>query len=235
MNTSSKKSFLKKLERQYFKLKRKMRLIPEDERVSFNTDTVYVGHFGVTYRGIQTLRCPFDYVIYQMIISEIKPDLIIEIGTNKGGTTLYLADLMNIIGHGMIHSIDITRSANPMTLQHPRVKLFDKGWQGYDLSEAAGFSKIMILEDGTHMYEDTIGTLRKFSPLVKNGSYLIIEDGIISELGREKGFHGGPLRAIREFLAENIDFKVDRKYCDLFGKNATFNVNGYLRREDSKG
>jgi cephalosporin hydroxylase len=80
------------------------------------------------------------------------------------------------------------------------------------------------------MYEDVLGSLKKFSPLVSIGSYFIVEDGIVSAFGRNKGFHGGPLRAIREFMAITKNFEVDRKYCDLFGKNATFNVNGYLKR-----
>ena len=73
----------------------------------FDIMDIYNGHFNVKYRGIPNLKCPFDYVIYQMIVSELKPDLIIDMGTNKGGGTLYLADLMENIGHGMIHTIDI--------------------------------------------------------------------------------------------------------------------------------
>lgn len=211
-------------------LLKKLRSVPEDERISFNTQTVSDGHFHVTYRGISAIRCPFDYVMYQMIISELKPDLVIEIGTNYGGGALYLADLMDSIGHGSIHTIDIERKTGKLVESHPRIKLFTEGWERYDLSEAKGFSKILIIEDASHMYEDTLGALRKFYPIVSAGSYFIIEDGIVNELGKEEGFHGGPLRAIREFLAENKKFVVDRTYCDMFGKNATFSVNGYLKR-----
>lgn len=209
---------------------RKLRFIPKDEQVSFDSYTVNDGHFHVTYRGISAIRCPFDYVMYQMIISEIKPDLVIEIGTNYGGGALYLADLMDAIGHGTIHTIDIVKKTGDLVATHPRIKLFTDGWANYDLKEAKDFSKILVIEDASHTYEDTLGALQKFSPIVSVGSYFIVEDGIVSELGREKGFNGGPLRAIREFLANNNTFIVDRKYCDMFGKNATFNVNGYLKK-----
>jgi len=106
----------------------------------------------------------------------------------------------------------------------------NKGWEGYDIKEASGFKKILVIEDASHMYEDTLGALKKFSPIVSVGSYFIVEDGIVSELGRDEGFHGGPLRATREFVKENNNFEIDRKYCDMFGKNATFNVNGYLKK-----
>lgn len=212
------------------KLLGKLYNIPEDERVGFDSRTISDGHFGVTYRGISAIRCPFDYVIYQMIISEIQPDLVIEIGTKYGGGALYLADLMDIIGHGTIHTIDIVQKAEDIVAKHPRIKLFTNGWANYDLEETRGFSKILVIEDASHIYEDTLAALCKFSPVVSVGSYLIVEDGIVNELGREKEFHGGPLRAIREFLVEHKNFKVDRTYCDMFGKNATFNVNGYIKR-----
>lgn len=207
------------------------RHVPASEKIHFDVETINIGHNMVSYRGVKAIKCPFDYVMYQMILTELQPDLVIEIGTSEGGGALYLADLMNIIGHGMIHTIDIKTPVAELVRKHPRIKTFDKGWQGYDLLNAKGFSKILVIEDASHMYEDTLGALEKFSPLVSVGSYFIVEDGIVSDFyGREKGFHGGPLRAVREFLSKNKNFKTDRYYCDMFGKNATWNVNGYLKR-----
>ncbi|MEK7609630.1 MAG: CmcI family methyltransferase [Patescibacteria group bacterium] len=211
-------------------LKRKFSVTPEDEKIDYDGETIYAGHFQIKYRGVNMIRCPFDYVIYQMMINEVKPDLVIEIGTNHGGTTLYIADLMDKIDHGMVHSIDIVKKSDRLVQSSPRIKLFSNGWDKYDLNETKGFNKIIVIEDASHMYEDCIGSLNKFSKLVSIGSYYIVEDGIISSHGRDEGYNGGPLRAIREFLKSNSNFNVDRKYCDMFGKNATFNVNGYLKR-----
>lgn len=229
MKETLKKLLPEKLFRAYRFLKDQLKFTPRDEEVYFDSASVYAGHFKVKYRGVDAIRCPFDYVIYQMIISELKPDLVIEIGAGKrGGGALYIADLMNNIGHGMVHTLGLETSV--FSYEHPRVKLFNQGWENYDLKEATGFKKILVIEDASHMYEDTLEALRKFSPLVSVGSYFIVEDGIVSALGREKGYHGGPLKSIREFMQENDDFIVDRTYCDMFGKNATFNVNGYLKR-----
>jgi cephalosporin hydroxylase len=184
----------------------------------------------MTYRGIKTVKCPFDYILYQMIICSLKPDLVIEIGTAFGGAALYMADLMNIINHGIVHTIDIIKYTTPIIEQHSRIKLFTNGWSGYNLNNAKDFSNILIIEDGSHMYEDCIGAINKFSSLVSKGSYLIVEDSIISAVGGDTPFNGGPLRAIKEFLEINNNFEIDRSYCDFFGKNATFNVNGYLKR-----
>lgn len=200
------------------------------EKVKFNAKSIYVGHHKTTYRGIRAIRCPFDYVIYQMILFDIKPDLIIEIGTNVGGGALYIADILENIGKGIVHTIDIIKESSDLLKNHKRIRLFTDGWGKYNISEAKGFEKILVIEDGSHMYEDSLGALNKFAPLVSVNSYYIVEDGIINKLGMRRQFRGGPLKAINEYLRSNTDFIIDRRWCDFFGKNATFNVNGYLRR-----
>jgi cephalosporin hydroxylase len=89
---------------------------------------------------------------------------------------------------------------------------------------------VLVIEDGSHMYKDTMNALIKFGPVVTKGSYFIVEDGIVEALGIAQRFEGGPLRAVREFMKNNKDYSIDRKWCDLFGKNATFNTDGYLKK-----
>ena len=45
---------------------------------SVNMKSIDVGHHHVSYRGVKAVRCPFDYLMYQMIISEIQPDLVLK-------------------------------------------------------------------------------------------------------------------------------------------------------------
>ncbi len=201
-----------------------------NEVVNVTMDTIDKGHHKVKYRGVKAVRCPFDYLIYQMIISEIEPDLVIEIGTRKGGGAYYIADMLQHIGNGIVHTIDIEDDVEQVVKNHERIKFFTDGWAGYDISLAKKYEKIIIIEDASHQYEDTIGVLNKFHQLVNMNSYFIVEDGIINELGFEKKYNGGPLRAIREFLPKHPEFTIDRKWCDMFGRNATFNVNGYLKK-----
>jgi cephalosporin hydroxylase len=169
--------------------------------------------------------------MYQMIVWEVKPDLIIEIGTFKGGGTLYLADLLDIIGKGEIHSIDINNKSDKKIKKHPRIKLFYKGWENYNIKLTKKFKKILVIDDGAHTYEQVRDAMFKFSPLVTKGSYFIVEDGVLTELKTPIKFHGGPARAIKEFLKINKKFTIDRKWTDMFGHNATFNVDGYLKRQ----
>jgi cephalosporin hydroxylase len=201
-----------------------------DNTVHFNTQTICDGHHKVTYRGVKAIRCPFDYVLYQMVISKVKPDLIIEIGTNAGGGSLYLSDLQKMYGGGVVHTIDIIDMVNDnLILENKNIKRFLGGFTSYDLQNTYGFENILVIDDGSHTYEDVKNSLNIFNNIVSKNSYFIVEDGILNELGY-KGYGGGPLQAIEEFLNTNSDFIIDRELCDLFGKNATFNVNGYLKK-----
>lgn len=197
---------------------------------SFSLEGIDKGHHKVTYKGVPCIKCPFDYVLYQMIIDEVKPDLIIEIGTNKGGSTLYLADLLELQGKGVIHSIDITDGCSQPVKDHPRIALFHQGWENYDLTVVSKYSKVLVIEDASHYYQSTLGAIQKFSKVVTPGSYLIVEDGIIDDLGLKKEYQGGPVKAIEEFLISNSAFEIDPKWVNFFGTSATFNTKGYLKR-----
>ena len=201
-----------------------------DNTVNFNLQTICDGHHNVTYRGIKAIRCPFDYVLHQMIITKVKPDLIIEIGTNAGGGSLYFSDLLQLNGGGVVHTIDILDMViDDLVINNNNIKRFLGGYQSYDLKNTKGFKNIMVIDDGSHTYEDVKESLLKFNKLVNKNSYYIVEDGILTELGYN-GYNGGPLRAIEEFLNKNNDFIIDTNICNLFGNNATFNVNGFLKK-----
>lgn len=196
--------------------------------MEFNLKKICDAHHATTYRGVKYIRCPFDYVLYQMLINKVKPDLIIEIGTNNGGGALYMADILDKIGHGEVHTIDIIDMVtSDLVKTHPRITRFMGGYQSYELDPIHKDKRIIVIDDGSHAYDDVIAALNKFRRIVSAGSYFIVEDGIIDELGYE-GYDGGPLRAIDEFLKYNDDYVIDRSYCDFFGHNTTFNPEGYL-------
>jgi cephalosporin hydroxylase len=200
--------------------------------VYFNLETITHGHHNATYRGIKIIKNPFDYMLYQMILNEVKPDLVIEIGTNNGGTALYMADVMDMYSSTYeIHTIDIVSyNTNPLIESHKRIKKFLNGFDAYDMSLAAPFNTILVIDDGSHTYRDVKRSLNKFKDLVSLNSYFIVEDGILNNLGLENSYEGGPYRAVHEFLSETDDYIIDRKWCDFFGKNATFNPDGYLKK-----
>jgi len=202
-----------------------------DNAIELDLQKIVNGHHKVTYRGIKMIKNPFDYLLYQMIINEVKPDLIIEVGTNHGGTALYMSDMLDLIGKGEIHTIDITEyPMDERVINNKRIKRFLGGYQAYDLKNCEGYEKILVIDDGSHLYEHTLEILQKFQDVVTPDSYFIVEDGALIHIGLTKDYGGGPVRAIEEFLQTNVNYIIDRNWCDFFGKNATFNTNGFLKK-----
>jgi cephalosporin hydroxylase len=202
-----------------------------DNAIELDLQKIVNGHHKVTYRGIKMIKNPFDYLLYQMIINEVKPDLIIEVGTNHGGTALYMSDMLDLIGKGEIHTIDITEyPMDERVINNKRIKRFLGGYQAYDLKNCEGYEKILVIDDGSHLYEHTLEILQKFQDVVTPDSYFIVEDGALIHIGLTKDYGGGPVRAIEEFLQTNDNYIIDRNWCDFFGKNATFNTNGFLKK-----
>lgn len=210
-----------------------------DNSFNLSLKDIEIGHFKTLYRGIKTIKCPFDYVLYQMIIQEVKPDLIIEVGTAYGGSALYFADLLENINHGQLHTIDISEESflenseeiRNLIDKNPRITRYLGGYQDYNLSLVEPFNKILLVDDGSHHYSDVLSVMHKFEKIISKDSYMIIEDGCVNWLGTQEYFGGGPLKAIDEFLQQNNEYEIDRRWCDFFGKNTTFNPNGYLRRK----
>jgi len=203
----------------------------EDIKFKVDLKSVERGHLNTTYRGIPMYKCPYDYVTYQMIINEIKPNLIIEIGTFHGGSALYMADILDKIGKGEIHTIDVVDVVyDENVINNNRIKRFFGGYENYDLNNVLGYDKILIIDDGSHTSGDVRNAFLKFNHLVSENSYYIIEDGILSELGYDLDYDGGPLKVINEIMKENNQFIIDRKWCDFFGGNSTFNPQGYLKK-----
>ncbi len=93
----------------------------------------------------------------------------------------------------------------------------------------------MVIEDADHRPTTTLSVLRFFDRWLRPGEYILIEDGIVDDLYDKNRimdqWQGGPRPAIADFLAERgDDYEIDQRFCDFFGSNVTWNVNGYLHR-----
>jgi cephalosporin hydroxylase len=183
-----------------------------------------------TYFGVPALKNPNDFWIYQEIIYELKPDVIIEIGNHYGGGALALAHLCDLLGKGKVIGIDISHELVHETVRaHPRVTLIE-GDACASLEKVAGMigdsDQVLVIEDSSHTYENTLNVLRSFGSLIKPGGYFIVEDGICYH-GLDLGPRPGPYEAIETFVAENRSFEIDR---DKEGFLITWNPKGFLRR-----
>lgn len=183
-----------------------------------------------TYFGITTWKSPIDYWVYQEIIFQHKPDVILEIGNAFGGSALALAHLCDNIGHGKIIGLDIShKNISPLSKAHNRIT-FIEGDACSSLDKVKNLikpeDKVLVIEDSSHTYENTLNVLRTYSSFIKSGDYFIVEDSICHH-GLDVGPNPGPYEAINDFLKENKNFVCDRDKESFF---ITWNPKGFLKR-----
>lgn len=182
------------------------------------------------WMGVDMQKCPLDLFMYQEILYECRPDLIIECGTWHGGSALYLAHLMDIMRHGMVVSIDVNRWIG--LPQHSRIVYVTGNSVAKETFKqvqelATSFRKVMVILDSDHTRDHVLNELELYSSLVSPRQYLIVEDTNIHGHPVREDLPPGPYEAIEKWLPKNEDFKAD-KQCERF--LMTFNPNGYLRR-----
>lgn len=195
-------------------------------------DSAIIGQaWGTTnWKGIPLLKYPTDLWIEQEILFEIKPDLLIETGTAAGGSALFLASMMDLIGKGKIMTIDIeAREAHP---KHPRIEYVTGSSVDPAILERVTANiregdTILVILDSDHAKDHVLNELRAYAPLVPKGSYLICEDSVVNGHPAAPHHGPGPMEAIDAFLAENRDFEIDLSREKF---QITFNPRGYLKK-----
>lgn len=184
-----------------------------------------------TYFGVPIHKNPNDAWIYQQLLVAMRPDVIIEIGTKYGGSALYFAHLCDLLGQGRVISVDISHKLlRPEVGLHPRITLIQQdACEAHDRVQAmiAPGERVLVIEDSSHTYDNTLAVLRTYSHFTRPGDYLIVEDSICHH-GLTVGPSPGPYEAIEAFVAENTDFEIDRDQEALL---ITWNPKGYLRRK----
>lgn len=186
--------------------------------------------FGTRYLGIQTLKYPTDLWVYQEIISETLPDVIVETGTWHGGSALFLAGVCDAVGHGRVITIDI--EPGDSLPEHPRVTYIRGSSVAVDVlsavreqtSEARG---VMVILDADHRSGHVLKELEAYSDIVTVGQYLIVEDTNVNGHPVLPDHGPGPAEALEEFLQRDTRFAVDRARERLV---LTANPGGFMRR-----
>jgi cephalosporin hydroxylase len=196
---------------------------------------LYYGHvestvFGTSYLGIQTLKYPTDLWMYQEIISETLPELIVETGTWHGGSALYLANVCDALGRGRVITID-TEPGTPLP-EHPRITYVrgssvDPEVVAAVREEARRADGVMVILDADHSRDHVVRELERYSQLVTVGNYLIVEDTNVNGNPVLPEHGAGPAEALNEFLAMHDGYVVDSSRERLL---LTSNPGGYLRR-----
>ncbi|MGH3031631.1 MAG: CmcI family methyltransferase [Gaiellaceae bacterium] len=180
--------------------------------------------------GYSAEKCPLDLWIYQEILFETRPDVVIETGTAAGGSALFLATIFDVLGSGIVVTIDIDEV--PSRPVHPRVEyVVGSSTEETTVERVRTFVRpglgVMAILDSDHSKDHVLGELRHYGELVTPGKYLVVEDTNVNGHPVRPDFGPGPMEAVEEFLAENEAFEIDPEREKFF---MTFNPGGYLIR-----
>ena len=201
--------------------------------------------YNFSWMGRPIIQYPQDMIAMQEIIWELKPDLIIETGIAHGGSLIYYASILELIGKGEVLGIDIDiREHNKKEIEkHPMYKRI-KMIQGSAISEetieqvreeARGKQSILVCLDSNHTHEHVLQELNLYSPLVSPNSYIVVFDTIVENLPegyfsqkRPWGISNNPFTAVTEFLSKNKDFEIDHSIDNKLLISVA--PGGYLKR-----
>jgi cephalosporin hydroxylase len=182
-----------------------------------------------TWLGAQALKNPLDLWIYQEIMVETRPELIVETGTYRGGSAFYLASICDLLGAGEVLSVDVEPLRDDYPA-HPRITYLG-GRSSTDpevvaevRARAAGKRTLVVL-DSDHSQAHVEAELAAYAEIVPVGCYVIVEDSNIGQI--RKDLLPGPLEAIESFVARTDEFEIDRAREKFL---ITQNPSGYLRR-----
>ena len=200
--------------------------------------------YNFTWMGRPIIQYPQDMIAMQEIIWRVQPDLIIETGIAHGGSLIYYASILELMGKGKVLGIDIDiRSHNRAEIEkHPMFKRIEM-IEGSSISPdtiqqvsdiAKQYQTVMVSLDSNHTHEHVLMELKAYSPLVTKGSYLVCFDTIVEDLpdnylpGRPWKQGDNPKTAVREFLKGNDAFVVDTEIDNKLLISVA--PEGYLKR-----
>lgn len=200
--------------------------------------------YNFTWLGLPFIQLPQDIVAMQEIIWSVKPDLIIETGIAHGGSLVFYASMLELIGgEGRVLGIDVeirehNRVAIERHLMFKRIRMVegsstDDGIVKKVFEAAKGRKKVLVVLDSNHTHEHVLKELNFYSPLVTKGSYLVVFDTLVEDMpddfypNRPWGKGNNPKTAVHEFLKTSDRFVIDE---DIENKLLiTVAPDGYLK------
>jgi cephalosporin hydroxylase len=185
--------------------------------------------------GIPTMQNPNDLWVTQELISRLRPDFIVETGTWKGGSAAMWAMIQDQVNpEGRVITIDVENHVDPQTLPPISRRKVDFVLGSStapdvvaEIARRVGTGRTMVLLDSDHRMAHVLAELRAYADLVSPGSYLIVQDTNVNGHPVLPGFGPGPMEAVREFLAADDRFEIDRDQERLL---FTMHPGGYLKR-----
>lgn len=200
------------------------------------------------YAGVRLAKFPEDLRVYEHLIWASKPNVVIEIGTLRGGSALWFRDRLRTlaaygaIGRPCVVSIDLEIDAarEDLAAVDPAFEesitlvagdVTDPDLPGEVKTLLPAGARCLVVEDSAHVFETTMAALTGFARFVHPEGFFVVEDGYVDleEMRLREDWPRGVLPAIRQWrqTAEGRKFRV-RRDLELYG--LTGHPEGVLQR-----
>jgi len=184
--------------------------------------------YNFAWLGRPVIQFPQDLLAVQELIWQIRPDLIVETGIAHGGSLIYSASLLELLGGDRIVvgvDVDIRAHNRREIERHPlarRIRLIegsstDPSTRASVAEHARGRRAVMVILDSDHTHGHVLRELELYAPLVTRGSYLVVFDTLIEDLpdelfaGRAWGKGNNPKTAVWAYLKQTTRFEIDAR------------------------
>ncbi|MBX9963556.1 MAG: cephalosporin hydroxylase family protein [Burkholderiales bacterium] len=200
--------------------------------------------YNFRWLGRPIIQFPQDMIALQEIIWDYRPDVIVETGIAHGGSLVFHASMLELIGgEGRVIGIDIDiRAHNRRAIEaHPmfrRISLVEGSSVDPETARrvhalAGDRPRTLVILDSNHTHEHVLAELRLYASMVRPGGYLVVLDTVVEDVpaelhaGRPWGPGNNPKTAVHAFLRETDRFEIDAAIHDKL--QITVAPDGYLK------
>lgn len=177
-----------------------------------------------TWLGRPVIQHPEDMIRLQEVIHGLGPDVIIETGVAHGGSLIFSASLLKLLGKGRVIGVDIEiRPHNRHAIEtHPLAPLItlvegdsvSRAVTGRVATHIRPEDRVMVILDSNHSKKHVLAELEAYAPLVSPGSYIVATDGIMRDLadvprGDPNWRVDNPAAAAEEFARRHPEFVME--------------------------
>lgn len=205
--------------------------------------------YSFSWLGRPIIQLPEDMFRVQEIVSDLKPDVIVETGIAHGGSLVFYASLLKALGRGKIVGIDIEiRKHNRAALEEHDLKALISLIEADSTLDSTLESvrqhikpddKVLVILDSCHTKDHVARELELYAPLVSPGSYIVATDGVMKDFAGAPRSEtdwtwNNPQSAVFDFLKVHPNFVLEEPAFQFnegqVADRITYWPNAYLKR-----